>query len=151
MQDFCYNCGLVGHDLRKCHRERAVAVFDKSKPRYGPRLCAQPAKALAVLMAGLPPENTGNTNSRSTEEEGTGRSHSINADNTFHQSTNLESSLLASLTLNNPTTSYFQPITANSQPHNPNLSRPSHPSPIIRYEEDTACACHFESSPPLPP
>ncbi|KAJ1387655.1 Zinc knuckle CX2CX4HX4C [Sesbania bispinosa] len=51
LQGFIYNCGIVGHDFRKCRKEKEMAVYDNTRPRYGATLGVPPAKSLAAIAA----------------------------------------------------------------------------------------------------
>ncbi|KAJ1393873.1 Zinc finger, CCHC-type [Sesbania bispinosa] len=49
LSSFCYNCGIIGHDFRKCKKEKEMAACDNSRPHYGPTLGVLPAKSLAAI------------------------------------------------------------------------------------------------------
>ncbi|KAF7825904.1 reverse transcriptase [Senna tora] len=49
--DMCYNCRVVGHDKKSCKREKLMAVWDPSQPRYGPELSAPPAKSMTAILS----------------------------------------------------------------------------------------------------
>lgn len=51
LQDFCYKCGVMGHDQRKCQKERAMSALHKEIPRYGPSLGVPPARSFTALVA----------------------------------------------------------------------------------------------------
>ncbi|KAJ1405016.1 Zinc knuckle CX2CX4HX4C [Sesbania bispinosa] len=51
LQGFYFNCGIVGHDRRRCKGEMVMSLFDPSKPRYGPNLGVPLAKSLASIAA----------------------------------------------------------------------------------------------------
>lgn len=38
LQDFCYKCGVLGHEQKGCQEERAMAAFRNDYHRYGPSL-----------------------------------------------------------------------------------------------------------------
>ncbi|KAK4271133.1 hypothetical protein QN277_019870 [Acacia crassicarpa] len=38
LQNYCYNCGKLGHDNCSCKSEQLMSTFDPAMPRYGPWL-----------------------------------------------------------------------------------------------------------------
>ncbi|KAJ1382435.1 Zinc knuckle CX2CX4HX4C [Sesbania bispinosa] len=51
LQDFCYNCGVLGHDFWKCKEEKAMAIHIPNRPRYGPGLAVLQAKAMSTIVS----------------------------------------------------------------------------------------------------
>ncbi|KAJ1388963.1 Zinc finger, CCHC-type [Sesbania bispinosa] len=51
IQGFCYNCGIIGHDDKKCKKTKEIAIYDPSRPRYGPNLGIPLVKSLAAIVA----------------------------------------------------------------------------------------------------
>ncbi|KAI9102190.1 hypothetical protein K1719_023700 [Acacia pycnantha] len=35
LQNYCYNCGKIGHDNRSCRSEQLMSMFDPKEPRFG--------------------------------------------------------------------------------------------------------------------
>ncbi|KAJ1414334.1 Zinc finger, CCHC-type [Sesbania bispinosa] len=66
LQDFCYNCGVLGHDYRKCKKEKEMAVHVPNRPRYGPNLVVPQAKSMAAIIL----ENTNRARRLHGEGEG---------------------------------------------------------------------------------
>ncbi|KAJ1377890.1 Zinc finger, CCHC-type [Sesbania bispinosa] len=50
LQGFCYNCGLIGHDNKKCQKEQEMVIYNPSRPRYGPNLGVPQARSLAAIV-----------------------------------------------------------------------------------------------------
>ncbi|KAJ1438736.1 Zinc finger, CCHC-type [Sesbania bispinosa] len=65
LQGFCYNCGIIGHDNRKCKKEKEMVVYNTSRPRFGPNLGVPQARSLATIVT----ENTRRKN-KNKEAEG---------------------------------------------------------------------------------
>ncbi|KAJ1441005.1 Zinc knuckle CX2CX4HX4C [Sesbania bispinosa] len=49
LQGFCFTCGVLGHDFKKCNKEKVMALHDTSQPRYGLFLGVPPAKSMAAI------------------------------------------------------------------------------------------------------
>ncbi|KAI9116883.1 hypothetical protein K1719_012249 [Acacia pycnantha] len=53
LQNFCYNCGKIGHDHRICKVERLMSVVDGKEPRFGPwtttNVCRSWEEALVIV------------------------------------------------------------------------------------------------------
>ncbi|KAJ1393350.1 Zinc finger, CCHC-type [Sesbania bispinosa] len=72
LQDFCYSCGVIGHDQKSCKEERAMASYNSQRPRYGPQLGVPPAKSLASIILSASVQN-----SEKTQQTNPGGSPSI--------------------------------------------------------------------------
>lgn len=46
LQDYCYNCGRIGHDQKECKHERVMSLIKDNAPRYGPGLGVSPLRPL---------------------------------------------------------------------------------------------------------
>ncbi|KAJ1391834.1 Zinc knuckle CX2CX4HX4C, partial [Sesbania bispinosa] len=51
LQGFCFHCGVLGYDARKCNKEQLMAIHIPNKPRYNAGLGVPPAKSLAAIAA----------------------------------------------------------------------------------------------------
>lgn len=49
LQDFCFTCGLLGHDQKACKKEKLMAVHCENSPRFDAKLGVPPARTLASL------------------------------------------------------------------------------------------------------
>ncbi|KAF7824555.1 reverse transcriptase [Senna tora] len=68
LQGYCYNCGCLGHKQKDCKEKRAMAIWDPSKPRYGPTLGVPPVKPLHLVLS----EMGMRQNREATEERSSG-------------------------------------------------------------------------------
>ncbi|KAJ1430541.1 Zinc finger, CCHC-type [Sesbania bispinosa] len=50
LQGFCYRCGIIGHDNRRCKKDQAMASFDSSRPKYGPSIGVPPARSISSIV-----------------------------------------------------------------------------------------------------
>lgn len=50
LQDFCFTCGLMGHDQRGCKKDRLMAVHCENTPRFDAKIGVPPARSLTALM-----------------------------------------------------------------------------------------------------
>ncbi|KAJ1408612.1 Zinc finger, CCHC-type [Sesbania bispinosa] len=50
LQGFCYRCGIIGHNNKKCKKDQAMASFDSSRPKYGPTLGVPPARSISSIV-----------------------------------------------------------------------------------------------------
>ncbi|KAJ1396296.1 Zinc finger, CCHC-type, partial [Sesbania bispinosa] len=48
---FCFSCGIIGHDSRRCNKEKVMAIQDSSRPIYGSFLGVPPARTMAAIAA----------------------------------------------------------------------------------------------------
>ncbi|KAJ1395066.1 Zinc finger, CCHC-type [Sesbania bispinosa] len=90
LQGFCYNCGVIGHDNRTCKKGNEMAVYNISRPRFGPSLGVPQPKSLAAIVT----ENIRRKNkNRETEEAGvpkeTYHKDTISADNNGQKVTHI--------------------------------------------------------------
>lgn len=46
LQDYCYNCGYIGHNQKDCKEEKDMSLIGKNVPRYGPGLGVSPMRPL---------------------------------------------------------------------------------------------------------
>ncbi|KAJ1434101.1 Zinc knuckle CX2CX4HX4C [Sesbania bispinosa] len=51
LQGFCFHSGILGHDYRKCNKEKEMAIHNPSKPGYGAGLVVPLAKSLVAIAA----------------------------------------------------------------------------------------------------
>ena len=49
LQDYCFQCGKIGHESRQCKEERAKSLLNPTKPRYGPGLGTAVARPLDAI------------------------------------------------------------------------------------------------------
>ncbi|KAJ1422670.1 Zinc finger, CCHC-type [Sesbania bispinosa] len=50
LQGFCYSCGVIGHDNRKCNKEPIMTTFDPTRPKYSSHLGVPPARSLTTIV-----------------------------------------------------------------------------------------------------
>ncbi|KAJ1415169.1 Zinc finger, CCHC-type [Sesbania bispinosa] len=50
LQGFCYRCGILGHDNKRCKKDQAMASFDSSRPKYGPSIEVPPARSISSIV-----------------------------------------------------------------------------------------------------
>lgn len=74
LQDFCYNCGRLGHCKKDCKLEMQMALWDPKKPRFGPGLGVAPLKPIADVIAGMTTRNEGEGAWHAPATEGRGGS-----------------------------------------------------------------------------
>ncbi|KAJ1382959.1 Zinc finger, CCHC-type [Sesbania bispinosa] len=100
LQGFCYNCGVIGHDNKKCSKEKEMAAFNQSKPRYGPNLGVPQARSIVAIVT----ENTrrisrkkeGETSDRAKEQLcGTTNTDPANTQKSAHAETEMVATFLA--------------------------------------------------------
>ncbi|KAI9119800.1 hypothetical protein K1719_009189 [Acacia pycnantha] len=55
LQNFCYNCGKVGHDNRACDSERLMSIMNPKEPRFGAwlttKMCRSWDEAVVVIKS----------------------------------------------------------------------------------------------------
>ncbi|KAJ1425942.1 Zinc knuckle CX2CX4HX4C [Sesbania bispinosa] len=49
LQGFCFSCGVMSHEAKRCKGEKLMAIFAPNAPRYGPSLGVAPAKSLVSI------------------------------------------------------------------------------------------------------
>lgn len=54
LQDYCYNCGCIGHDQKECRSEKAMSLIKDDAPRYGSGLRVSPLRPINTH----PPRNS---------------------------------------------------------------------------------------------
>lgn len=70
LQDFCYNCGRLGHGQKDCMEEKAMALWNSERPRYGPTLGVSPLKPLTTVIAAMSNPETWGGSSHARVKEG---------------------------------------------------------------------------------
>lgn len=50
LQSFCYGCGIVGHDVKKCKNEMAMSEVYPQVPMYSAELRVNPVRAIAAVI-----------------------------------------------------------------------------------------------------
>lgn len=53
LQDYCYNCGRLGHGKKDCKIDMKMALWNPKRPRYGPGLGVPPLKPVSEIIAGM--------------------------------------------------------------------------------------------------
>ncbi|XP_016206210.1 uncharacterized protein LOC107646544 [Arachis ipaensis] len=48
LYDYCYKCGMIGHDKRTCVEEMAMSIVNPNMPKYGPELTTPGLKSIDV-------------------------------------------------------------------------------------------------------
>lgn len=51
LQDYCYSCGMLGHNKKDCRKKMAMAPWNPDRPRYGPGLGVPPLKPVSNIIA----------------------------------------------------------------------------------------------------
>ncbi|KAJ1397629.1 Zinc knuckle CX2CX4HX4C [Sesbania bispinosa] len=51
LQGFCYHCGVIGQDNKKCNKSQAMATYNPSKPRFRLTLGVPLARSITSIMA----------------------------------------------------------------------------------------------------
>ena len=49
LQEYCFQCGRIGHEARQCKEEKAMSLLNPQKPRYGPGLGVAVARPLEAI------------------------------------------------------------------------------------------------------
>ena len=49
LQNYCYNCGKIGHESKNCKESTSMSLWNPKQPRYGPGLGVPMAKSLEVI------------------------------------------------------------------------------------------------------
>ena len=49
LQEYCFQCGRIGHEARQCKEEKAMSLLNPGKPRYGPGLGVAVARPLEAI------------------------------------------------------------------------------------------------------
>ncbi|KAJ1394180.1 Zinc finger, CCHC-type [Sesbania bispinosa] len=83
LQDYCYNCGILGHDYRRCKKEKEMTVHIQNRPRYGPNLAVQQAKSMAAIVS----ENVNRARKLNEGEEGDVAEKDKNGGHSAHMAT----------------------------------------------------------------
>ena len=49
LQEYCFQCGRIGHEAKQCKEHKVMSVLNPQKPRYGPGMGAAVAKPLEAI------------------------------------------------------------------------------------------------------
>ena len=49
LQEYCFQCGRIGHEAKQCKEQKVMSVLNPQKPRYGPGMGAAVAKPLEAI------------------------------------------------------------------------------------------------------